>query len=618
MKKTFFLLIALLFTLSSWAYDFVDNGIYYNITGTNAVEITYSAIAAKDYSGDVQIPPTVENNGITYNVTGIGVFAFLACDGLTSIKIPNSMTEIGVGTFAGCNALQSFYVSSGNPKYSSVDGVLYSDGGTVLMLYPQAKPDVNFIIPEGTVSIGQSALASCQNLVSVELPTTLTSIEGTDPFGSCIALQSFAVASGNTKYSTINDVLYSDGGTVLIQYPPAKADVNFIIPEGTLSLKKSAFSSCQSLVSVDLPSTLTMIETGAFNVTSCNKLSSFSVQTSNSIFSAVEGVLYKGDTLFIYPWAKTAENFSIPTGVKMIESSVFSSNTYLKTVTIPQTVDSIGNTAFLGCTNLSVIKVAWQNPAEVSCGNLVFYSINISAELWVPLASAELYEQSSVWGVFASVNRYCINPDFIIDGNGDLTGYTGGGGDVIIPTGVKSIAQDAFKNNLSITSIIIPNTVTSIGESAFAGCINLTSVAIPESVNKIDRFAFLYCTGLQQISTEWQKPKIVQYGDGIFTSVPQSCIVNIPVGTLNDYQIQPWLFFDNINNITSLTEVNTSGCRIYSRNRNIIIENANSPVSIYSINSRFILCGEAKEFPVPQAGVYIVQMDDVTRKVIVK
>ena len=88
--------------------------------------------------------------------------------------------------------------------------------------------------------------------------------------------------------------------------------------------------------------------------------------------------------------------------------------------------------------------------------------------------------------------------DFVIE-NGVLKKYQGQGGDVVIPEGVTSIGNWAFKGCSSLTSVVIPEGVTSIGDLAFNGCSSLTSVVIPEGVTSINDGAFYKCSSLTSI-----------------------------------------------------------------------------------------------------------------------
>ena len=101
------LLLLCSIVVNAYNYDFEVNGIYYNRTGNNTVEVTYYKGYSSDYNvnkyiGDVIIPASVTDGSATYNVTSIGYLAFYNCHSLTSITIPNSVTSIGDDAFYYC------------------------------------------------------------------------------------------------------------------------------------------------------------------------------------------------------------------------------------------------------------------------------------------------------------------------------------------------------------------------------------------------------------------------------------------------------------------------------------------------------------------------------------
>ena len=106
MKKSLLcFLILLMVPLASMAYDFEVDGIYYKLTGSSSVAVTYkgddpwSSDNTASYSGQITIPSTVNYNNKSYSVTSIGNSAFFYCSGLTSITIPEGVTSIGDGAF---------------------------------------------------------------------------------------------------------------------------------------------------------------------------------------------------------------------------------------------------------------------------------------------------------------------------------------------------------------------------------------------------------------------------------------------------------------------------------------------------------------------------------------
>ena len=95
------LLCTLIHSLSSYAYDALIDGIYYNLDNSDyTAEVTRNT--NDEYSGSVSIPKEVTNYGRKYSVTSIGERAFYYCSGLTSVTIPNSVTSMGDNAFYGC------------------------------------------------------------------------------------------------------------------------------------------------------------------------------------------------------------------------------------------------------------------------------------------------------------------------------------------------------------------------------------------------------------------------------------------------------------------------------------------------------------------------------------
>jgi len=123
------------------------------------------------------------------DMTTIGNFAFDFCTALLSIDIPGNVTTIGYEVFSYCFALESITVESGNPTYSSADGVLFDKNKTVLIRYPVGKKGNNYDIPNDVTTIGRSAFSACATLESITIPKSVTTI-GVYAFAGCTALTS--------------------------------------------------------------------------------------------------------------------------------------------------------------------------------------------------------------------------------------------------------------------------------------------------------------------------------------------------------------------------------------------------------------------------------------------
>ena len=110
------------------------------------------------------------------SVTTIGEYAFSGCESLTSIEIPDSVTTIGNGTFARCNQLADIKVSPNNKYYAVIDHALFDKKEMTLLAYPAGLDDDTYSIPSGTLSIGYRAFFFCDNLTSIEIPDSVTTI----------------------------------------------------------------------------------------------------------------------------------------------------------------------------------------------------------------------------------------------------------------------------------------------------------------------------------------------------------------------------------------------------------------------------------------------------------
>ena len=85
------------------AYDFMQDGIFYNIVSNQTVTVTYKSLYdVNNYKGKVAIPATVSHLGVNYNVVAIDNNAFTGCVAIKQVSIPNSVTYIGSHAFDGC------------------------------------------------------------------------------------------------------------------------------------------------------------------------------------------------------------------------------------------------------------------------------------------------------------------------------------------------------------------------------------------------------------------------------------------------------------------------------------------------------------------------------------
>ncbi len=207
------------------------------------------------------------------SLTSIGSEAFYCCTDLTSMSFPASLTSIGEKAFIGCSGLTSVTVDNGNSTYKAVDNVVYTKDRTTLVFAAGGLTSVT--IPSTVTSIGNFAFSGCSGLTSVNFPASLISI-GRYAFSGCSGLTSVTVDNGNSKYKSVDNVVYTKDGTTLVFAAGGLTSVT--IPNTVTSIGRYAFSWCTGLTSVSFPASLTWIGRGAFY--NCSGLTSVSFPAS--------------------------------------------------------------------------------------------------------------------------------------------------------------------------------------------------------------------------------------------------------------------------------------------------------------------------------------------------
>ena len=147
-------------------YDFEYEGIYYHITGSNTVEVTYRTSEYNSYSGAVYIPRTVPYNGKTYTVTAIGQNAFKMSKSLTRVVMPNTIRSINAYAFHYCEGLTEVAIPNSVQTISN----------NAFWLCLNLK---KVVIPNSVQTIGSMAFRNCSELTSVEIGENVSSIGST-------------------------------------------------------------------------------------------------------------------------------------------------------------------------------------------------------------------------------------------------------------------------------------------------------------------------------------------------------------------------------------------------------------------------------------------------------
>jgi hypothetical protein len=234
MKKKFLFTLALFWcAFLSFGQTFTVNGLNYSVTSSTEASVAGQGGSA---SGNVSIPDTVTNLGVTYSVTAISFGAFKDCFNLTSVTLPNSVLLIGDSVFMRCFNLSSINIPN---SVTIIDNNAFQECSSL----------TSISIPNSVTTINQGAFYHCDNLSSVYIPDSVTFI-GAGAFKFCSNLATVNIPNGTT---IIRDETFA-----------GCAFTSITIPNTVTTIKIGAFSGCYLLTSIKFPNSVTSIENAAF------------------------------------------------------------------------------------------------------------------------------------------------------------------------------------------------------------------------------------------------------------------------------------------------------------------------------------------------------------------
>ena len=537
------------------SYDFEVNGIYYIITGPNTASVTYKDTDYNSYSGNVTIPTTVTHNGITYTVTAIGRNAFRICSDLTGVSIPSTVTMIDYSAFYKCTSLTSVVIPNS-----------VTELGEFCFMSCSALQTVT--IGNGITSIPRQCFTYCSSLHTISWPSTITEI-GHYAFYNCESLGSL------------------------------------ILPDDLETIMPYALANCIELSGVTIPAEVTSIGDGVFS--GCTGLYYIGVAQSNQHYTSLDGCLVdiSCDTLIAYP-NKHAQDFTIPSGVKIIGPAAFGSCDNLLSVTFPEGVTSIETSAFSGCVNLQSVMLS---SSVTNIGRYAFdYCVSLTS-FYIPANIATI--GTAAFSQCAGMTAIHVdgNNPYFMDDDGVL--YTSGGTKLLqYPCGrpdkhysvlntTSSIDEQAFAyTNVksvylpkslramdyltfgysSLERIVIDEGLEDIPERAFYACQDLKSVYLPSTTKSIGDQAFYYSVGLEELTfaVDGDAPTIGEnafYGLAYYTD-NMYALVYVPNGMAPKYDgLNDWLdvrgSFVNISPLDSEVEFTVDSLNYITTDANL-------------------------------------------------
>ena len=268
-------------------------------------------------------------------------------------------------------------------------------------------------------------------------------------------------------------------------------------------------------------------------------------------------------------------------------------------LTLPNSLESIGDGAFRGCSGLTELTL----PNSVkSIGDIAFRGCSGLTELTLPNSVKIIGD-----GAFA----YCSGLGKITVESGNSRYDSRDNCNSIIETETNTLIAGC-KNS------IIPNSITSIGNSAFYYCSELTELILPDSVTSIGNGAFGGCSGLVKITSLAKIPPVCD--SEVFDGVNKTnCELIVPEGSVAAYtRAEGWNEFSNIRGFSGVEVTMADGNTIRVIGNQIEISGYFTSVEVYGVNGALIYKGKDNVVTVPSAGIYLVHVAGKTRKIVVE
>lgn len=215
-------------------------------------------------------------------------------------------------------------------------------------------------IPNSVTRIGSNAFEGCTKLRSVTIPDGVVAIED-GAFARCTTLSSVNI--GN-RVKSIGDNAFAN----------CKLLTSIGLPNSISTIGRNAFGGCVNLSEIVIGSRVTSLGYGTFD--GCLNLKAINVSEDNKSYSSYDGVLYNKDkTILIRCPQGKKEIVRIQVTVRVIDDDAFKGCSYVRYITIPKSVKSIGEHAFMRCKNLEIsIPRKWKDKVDLSgCKSVKYY-----------------------------------------------------------------------------------------------------------------------------------------------------------------------------------------------------------------------------------------------------
>ena len=344
--------------------------------------------------------------------------------------------------------------------------------------------------------------------------------------------------------TSIKKVVVEEGITSIGSYAFTRCNImtEVSLPSTLLMINTYAFDNCRSLSSIDLPNKLWKIETNAFS--ECVALTRIELPDSvttvgSSVFSTCHNLKYVKlsagmkeipDSMFFN--MDTLNTVIIPEGITSIGDTVFRGGDGITEITIPAQISKIGVAAFADCTKLKNIYVDSDNQYFTSVNGILF-SKDMKTLICYPAGrTATTYTVPSGvtkigYAAFGTAkNLYYI---YLPDSVTHIDTYAFTFCDLLqkmtIGPNVVSLGDAALGYNMNLKSVVFENPNTTLDWHTFANCVSLTSVTLPQNLTILPTGLFSGCSKLKEITIP---ETVTVFGDSCFNSCSALKIIDVP------------------------------------------------------------------------------------------
>ena len=411
----------------------------------------------------------VNEDGTIEGVEYIGIGAFGSCGNLKNIQFAqNALKEIRDEAFMGCNSIEEIEIPE---NVTTIAAYIFSSCRNLKEIK----------LPETLISINSQAFGYCISLESITIPENVTNI-GLEAFGGCVKLENIVL--NTNKYIYQNGILMTNTEIpqlIFISDVKLKEIDTFSIPEGieNFSINISAYTNIKT---IHIPQSLKQLTANSIP----KSVEKIELSEGNKNFKVQNDCLYDYDMKELKLCYTKETEVQLYDKIERIKSNAFSLSTNLESITLPDTVIEIESNAFSGIQKLKNVYIG-KNVASISpmfCyGN---FNVNVQMDADNPYYKLEnniIYDIREKDNLKLVTVLYAIKGEFRIDEK------------------VKSIGSYAFHNQNQMTSIYIPNGVEDI-EDSFNYCTKLTEINIPESVKNISVNCFNNSPNLVKIKID--------------------------------------------------------------------------------------------------------------------